>query len=303
MDLMKGIVKDKGCQLYAVVDLAVLLLLALPLVLVKTHILEPADRLFYCDDVMLSFPAKKERFPTWIVIVLSLAIPMLTIFIVEMEAVKSVLLKAAADAKDIEEVVEMSHDKVYDILHGRMTRAALSFKFGFLMTDASHWITALTVGEFQPNFLSYCRPNVTDQACAIGLVSVGACSRDGIDVNDHRLSYWSENAAIAVYSMVFFNMYLQVRWPWGDPLLVRPLVQLLALILAQVVSLSQVADNQHVFDEILAGWVFGGTIALLTIIFVSGLLDVKVSPDKLAKVTKLRRGEVHATGSDWDSDY
>ncbi|XP_078661698.1 phospholipid phosphatase 3-like [Branchiostoma floridae x Branchiostoma belcheri] len=264
MGYISGLVKNKRNNfVYVLVDVAVMLLLALPLVLVKTHVVEPADRLFYCDDVTLSFPAKKEQFPTWLVYVLGLAIPMVTIGIVEMEAVKRVLLQAAAKAKDIDEIVDMSRDRVSDLLHGRLTRALLSFKFGFLLTDATGWVTALTVGEFQPSFLSYCRPNVTDPACAMGLVSVSACSRDGLEVNDHRLSYWSENAAISAYSMSFLIMYLQVRWPWGDPLLVRPLVQLLALVLAQVSSLSQLADSEHVFGEVLAGWIFGGTTALL----------------------------------------
>ncbi|XP_066300722.1 phospholipid phosphatase 3-like [Branchiostoma lanceolatum] len=209
MDFTKGLVKGRSF-VHTAVDVAVLLLLALPLVLVKTHVLEPADRLFYCDDVALSFPAKKERFPTWLVFVLSLTIPIVMVMIVEMEAIKRVLLKAAADAKDIDEIIELSRDRVSDLLHDRLTRILLAFKFGFLLTDATHWLTALTVGEFQPSFLSYCRPNVTGHACAAGLVSVSACSNDGIQVNDHRLSYWSENAAISVYSMTFLIVSVSI---------------------------------------------------------------------------------------------
>ncbi|KAI8513681.1 Phospholipid phosphatase 3 [Branchiostoma belcheri] len=314
MGYISGLVKNKkNDYVYVLVDVAVMLLLALPLVLVKTHVVEPADRLFYCDDVTISFPAKKEQFPTWLVYVLGLAIPMVTIGIVEMEAVKRVLLQAAAKAKDIDEIVDMSRDRVSDLLHGRLTRALLSFKFGFLLTDATGWVTALTVGEFQPSFLSYCRPNVTDPACAMGLVSVSACSRDGLEVNDHSPStaccqgieqaarcgraaevrygryipwqrgvegMWKRCMEVSLWAF----MYLQVRWPWGDPLLVRPLVQILALVLAQVSSLSQLADNEHVFGEILAGWIFGGTTALLMAI----------------EESKLRREELHVLDSGWD---
>ena len=65
--------------------------------------------------------------------------------------------------------------------------------------------------------------------------------------------------------MVYLALYLQARMTWSGSRLLRPFLQLSALMLTWYTGLSRVSDYKHHWSDVLAGFLIGTVAASLTV--------------------------------------
>ena len=61
-------------------------------------------------------------------------------------------------------------------------------------------------------------------------------------------------------------MYLQSRMHLKGSIAIRPMLQMLAILLALAVCLTRVSDYKHHWSDVLAGGFLGTVVAFLTVI-------------------------------------
>ncbi|KAI8492242.1 Phospholipid phosphatase 3 [Branchiostoma belcheri] len=142
------------------------------------------------------------------------------------------------------------------------------FLFGTLSTQCLTDLFKYTIGRLRPNFLSVCAPdysrfNCTDAMGRYVYVTDYVCTGDPDQIRESRLSFISGHASLSFFFMVYLVLYLQVRITWRQSWLLKPFLQVVAVILAQLTMLSRVNDNKHHWSDVLAGTALGTFVALL----------------------------------------
>ncbi|KAI0221289.1 putative phosphatidate phosphatase [Lamellibrachia satsuma] len=153
----------------------------------------------------------------------------------------------------------------------------LVFLFGTAIQQGTTNITKFMTGRLRPHFLDVCRPNYTAFSCVDAQGQPRYITDDVCTVAydykalDMRLSFPSGHASLAVYSMVFLVMYLQVRMAPQRLCLLKASLQVAALWLALCTCLSRISDYKHHWTDVLAGALLGGFVAILMVKYVLGL--------------------------------
>uniref|UniRef100_A0A8C2QSL6 Phosphatidic acid phosphatase type 2/haloperoxidase domain-containing protein n=1 Tax=Capra hircus TaxID=9925 RepID=A0A8C2QSL6_CAPHI len=120
-----------------------------------------------------------------------------------------------------------------------------AFIFGGLASFSLTSITKITTGQLRPHFLATCLPDPTSFDCENGYITNYSCTGHPEDVLDARMSFYSENASLGMYCMVYLVLYIQAG-SWGQKIwLLRPTIQLLFLSLALLTGYIRVLDHWH----------------------------------------------------------
>ncbi|XP_059950473.1 phospholipid phosphatase 3-like [Mesoplodon densirostris] len=123
-----------------------------------------------------------------------------------------------------------------------------TFIFGGLASCSLTSIAKMTTGHLRPHFLAACLPDPASFDCESGYVTNYTCTGHPEDVLNARKAFYSVDASIGMYSMVYlvvsvgrrvsrrcppaFQLYVQAS-SWGQKIwLLRPTIQLLFLSLA-----------------------------------------------------------------------
>lgn len=90
------------------------------------------------------------------------------------------------------------------------------------------------------------------------------------DVDPHRLrearlSFPSGHSSFSAYTMLYLAIYLQARMTWSGSDLLRPLLQLVSLMMAWYTGMSRVSDYKHHWSDVLSGFLIGLIAASLTV--------------------------------------
>ncbi len=239
-------------------------LLALTLAIRKGLIFPPVRNGFFCGDPSLHYPIKEESVSTGIIV-----------------AVGSIAVLAIACATEYgygDQNVDGSSSRH---IRRRLPAAAtqllrggkvfLFFLIGFCSTVFLFELGKVTTGILRPNFMAVCRPNVTCSNPSEYHTNYACVGASAEEEEDARKSFPSGHAAVVSYMAVFLCAYLSKRpgalgggggGTDGPHLLVRPFIQLAALSLAWVTSLSRVADHVHHLSDVLVGLALGTGMAL-----------------------------------------
>jgi len=138
-------------------------------------------------------------------------------------------------------------------------------------------ILKYSVGRLRPHFFDMCQPDMLGVTCTDkhGLplyVTAYTCLGTNTGrLKDMRLSFPSGHASLSSYSMIFAVIYLQARLTWHGSRLLRPLLQTGLVWVAIGVSVSRISDYKHHWGDVLAGFLVGLIIAILTGLYAAKL--------------------------------
>ncbi|KAK4320824.1 hypothetical protein Pmani_008336 [Petrolisthes manimaculis] len=92
-------------------------------------------------------------------------------------------------------------------------------------------------------------------------------------VKEARLSFPSGHASFSAFTMVYFVIYLQVRYKFKTPRLVLPFLQFMCLMMAIYTSFTRIADYKHHWSDVLSGFLLGTIVAILIALSISDLFQ------------------------------
>jgi len=157
-----------------------------------------------------------------------------------------------------------------------------------LATDCGKY----TIGRLRPHFIDVCQPRDLDRLCAPGraqlhqyITDYTCTSSDLHKIKDSRLSFPSGHSSFSAYTMLYLALYLQARMTWSGSYMLRPLLQISALMLSWVTGLSRVSDYKHHWSDVLTGFLIGIISASLTARYVSTLFKAKSLDEELLPQT------------------
>ncbi|XP_019630486.1 PREDICTED: phospholipid phosphatase 1-like isoform X1 [Branchiostoma belcheri] len=260
---------------YVLVDLVCVLIVALPIMILK-FAGQPSQRGFFCDDQTISYPFYESTVPTWMLVIFGGGIPLLCMLVGEAVYIHRTTKTEGEEKKKFPFLP-------YFI---RVYKTVGIFLFGTLSTQCLTDLFKYTIGRLRPNFLSVCAPdysrfNCTDAMGRYVYVTDYVCTGDPDQIRESRLSFISGHASLSFFFMVYLVLYLQVRITWRQSWLLKPFLQVVAVILAQLTMLSRVNDNKHHWSDVLAGTALGTFVALLVGLSVSDLFPkMRQNPDQ-----------------------
>ncbi|CAK1584810.1 unnamed protein product [Parnassius mnemosyne] len=127
------------------------------------------------------------------------------------------------------------------------------------------------IGRLRPHFFDVCKPvaDMSSPLNALGYIQVYNCTgTNEAQINDMRLSFPSAHSSYAMYTAVFFIMYIQVKGKWRGSKLLRHSAQFAALLGAWYVGLSRVTDHMHHWSDVAVGFLVGTSYAVVVFLFV-----------------------------------
>lgn len=243
---------------------------------------------FYCDDDSIRYPFFDSTVSTVVLFTVGAGIPVAVMIIVESERhwyrnrSSSVSSMRSAYRSDHVTLGRLRIPKfVVEIVH-----VVAIFVFGAgcnqLVTDCGKY----TIGRLRPHFIAVCQPSNLDTLCARQTelhqyITDYRCTGEDLDrIKDSRLSFPSGHASFSAYAMLYLALYLQARMTWSGSYMLRPLLQIGALLLSWLTGLSRVSDYKHHWSDVLSGFLIGSITAALTARYVAMLFQKKKAMDE-----------------------
>lgn len=248
-----------------VLNVVLLILVGIP-VLAYALLASPNGRGFYCSDESLSYPLLPSTIPTSTLIFGGLFIPFVVILIVE----------SFKDPLDNNAEENWRYPKVITF-----ARAILHFLFGCGCIQTITDITKYNIGRLRPHFHAACdtdwdsiKDNCSTaiQTHPLYIYPAPCRNMDEHQVRDAQLSFFSGHASFSAFTMFYLIIYLENRFTWRHPTLLKPFIQFICLVLTVYTSISRVFDYHHHWSDVLFGFILGGIMAYLIARFVSGLV-------------------------------
>jgi len=233
----------------------------------------------YCDDPSIKFRFQGDTVPTVWLFVGLLIPPFLVIYLTELlsfatEKSNTILPNPTTQ---IQETSQQDEPKQYSInklalnstkhLYGSFCNGLL---FGALLTE----VLKTLVAEPRPHFLDTCKPlnlNCTEKGQFIPYYEI-TCSmensaRNGVPraISDVMKSFPSGHALLSTYAAVFMVVFAQRKIGTAYSTLWKHLLQMVFICFALLCSISRIIDKRHHWWDVLAGIIFGISMALITV--------------------------------------
>lgn len=239
---------------------------------------KPFERGFNCDDQTLRYPYHDSTVSSIVLYIIGLILNLTAIFTLEILKWKSgERTKVRVFGKEVPSIV-------YDIY-------ALIVVFGFGMAF-SQFVTDVTkywMGRLRPHFFDVCRPVFTSNGSSICntvqfpyyYIDDYRCSTEDLagytkKLKEMRLSFPSGHSSYGMYTMLFFAIYLQIRWrPNYDLRLLKNVLQFGAVFFAIFVGMTRISDYKHHWSDVMGGLILGGVVAIVTMLYASTFFEKK----------------------------
>ncbi|XP_045121270.1 putative phosphatidate phosphatase isoform X1 [Portunus trituberculatus] len=246
-----------------VMDTIILLTVAIPILLFFL-LGQPVERGFHCDDESLRYPYKDSTVSTGVLYAVGTILP----------TTAMVLLEGwRARHQPIGKSVRICNRRINSWMWGCYTAIGV-FLFGCACSQLTTDIAKYSVGRLRPHFVSICKPDWTQIDCVNNTyVDPIPCTtpKENHRMKEARLSFPSGHASFSAYTMVYLAIYLQVRFKFKAPRLLRPFLQFLCLMLTFYTTLSRISDYKHHWSDVLSGFILGTVVATLIARYVSDL--------------------------------
>ncbi|CAG0918078.1 unnamed protein product [Notodromas monacha] len=220
---------------------------------------QPYERGFFCNDVSIRYPYKDSTISNTLLYIIGLVVPTITIVSSEFARAKLPVLRRSVSRQSMRQFFASCYRFMGIFLYGAATSQ--------FFTDVAKY----SIGRLRPHFLSICQPDFdcskTDDPFKY-IEDYKCQGKDAFRIRESRLSFLSGHASFSFYTMLFSAIYLQYRWPYRTPKIVRHFVQFLLVVLAYYTSLSRVSDYKHHPTDVFAGAVLGVSVALMATLVV-----------------------------------
>lgn len=232
---------------------------------------KPFERGFFCNDESISYPwNKKSTVTTKMLLVIGIGLP-IGIILIE-EYFRSILSGSSS--------LTIFGCKIPQWLVHSCSMVE-SFVFGGATTVLTTYVIKFQIGRLRPHFMQVCAPSVDcrniknqyifmqDFNCTNELASP-------FDLKEAKLSFPSGHASFSAYSMIFLVLYMQFRCRHKTSKLLRPILQIICILMTFYTGLSRVSDYMHHWSDVLTGFAIGTSIAVFVIF---GVPDFDASED------------------------
>ncbi|CAG5030051.1 unnamed protein product [Parnassius apollo] len=222
---------------------------------------EPYQRGYFENDESLRLPYKKQQISEGLLAGLGFAFIIITITIVEFVRDKQ--------GKGCGEKFLSSA-----LIPGWVWESYVTigiYTFGAACQQLTVNSAKYIIGRLRPHFFDVCKPvaDTSSPLNALGYIQVYNCTGTNEEqIHDMRLSFPSAHSSFAMYTAVFFIMYIQVKGKWRGSKLLRHLAQFAALLGGWYVGLSRVTDHMHHWSDVAVGFLVGTSYAVVVFLFV-----------------------------------
>ncbi|CAL4068013.1 unnamed protein product [Meganyctiphanes norvegica] len=264
-------------------EVLILLLVGLPILLLAT-IGSPRQRGFYCSDDTLFYPLLPSTISNNVLIIGGTFIPIVTMLIIE--------IFKDSPGNDTEDgfCKRCSPSKMKAI-----APMIGYFIFGCGCILALTLVVKYNIGGLRPHFHAACqtdwnsiKANCSETLHPVYIHTIPCLNQDQHVLDEARLSFFSGHASFSAFTMIYLIFYLEDRFTWHHPALLKPFIQFLCLLITVYISISRVFDYHHHWSDVLFGFLVGGIMAYLISKYVSGLLKGRRTREmKAVKVDKV----------------
>ncbi|KAK3868341.1 hypothetical protein Pcinc_026259 [Petrolisthes cinctipes] len=253
-----------------IVDLLLLLVVAIPILLFFL-LGKPFERGFHCDDQSLRYPYKDSTIHTAVLYVVGTCLPGFSMLGLEYWRCRteSVGQQVSVRGRSLAPFIWAWYSTIGTFLFG----CACSQ----LLTDVAKY----SIGRLRPHFLDICQPDWSQINCTDPyryIDPIPCTSTNSHRMKEARLSFPSGHASFSAFTMVYFVIYLQMRYKFRTPKLVRPFIQFVCLMMTFYTTLSRISDYKHHWSDVFSGFLLGTTVAVLISTQVSDLFSDRVQP-------------------------
>lgn len=232
-------------------------IVALPVLLINT-MADPFHRGFFCNDQSLMHPFKLDTVPTWMLVLVSTTLPIISILIVE-----CLLQRTTRFCTLVPTEIPILQKSCIDSCY----RVIIIFLFGGAITQLMTEIGKYSIGRLRPHFFDVCQPQNLPTNCSNMFIREDLCTgTDSLAMKQARLSFPSGHASMSVYAAVFLVVYLQARLVCGQAKLLRPVLQVAVFSLAMLCCFSRISDYKHHWSDVLGGSFLGMANCFLIVV-------------------------------------
>ncbi|KAK4303277.1 hypothetical protein Pmani_024691 [Petrolisthes manimaculis] len=225
----------------------------------------PFNTGFSCKDLSIRYPFKSNPLKSWIIISLTLVIPLLVMIIMEL---RRWYAKRETTTVNITSRSQQERDSYGTALWNTYC----PFLFGYLCVTFITSVGKFMLGRKRPYFVAACIPNWSLVNCSMPYIENIPCTNtDQHLLRESRISFPSGHSSLAWYCTVYLIVYLHVRWSWRGNRLLLGVLHVVCLTLALLTASSRVILNQHHIGDVVGGSLLGILGALMTLWCVSDL--------------------------------
>jgi phosphatidate phosphatase len=243
---------------------------------------KPFNSSFYCNDFSINSKFYSSTVTNAVLIIVSLVMPIVFILFTEVfRAIHLLVLRKRQNNTSIQ-LYTISVKKYKILFFNRCFD--LREEFVHLYANIGYFLIGLSatglitnigktvVGRLRPNFLDVCKPDRDpySQVCSLSknIVIPGVdflcTTSDKSAVEESRKSFPSGHSSLSAYSCIFLVLFINSTWSYRRIGAVPRLIQIGLLILTFYIGISRVVDNKHHPTDVIAGFIIGTIMAILT---------------------------------------
>ncbi|XP_066967222.1 putative phosphatidate phosphatase isoform X4 [Macrobrachium rosenbergii] len=261
---------ERKYMIKGTLNFILLLIVAIP-ILVLFLVGKPYERGFNCDDQSLRYPYKDSTVHTLVLYFVGTGLPAIAISLLEWSRTRR---------ESVGKPVKLCGRNLHSWFWAAYCSVG-TFLFGCACSQLTTDIAKYTVGRLRPHFVDICKPDWSQINCSeIYVQHIPCTNTDEHRLKEARLSFPSGHASFSAYTMIYLVIYLQVRFKFKGPELLRPFLQFVCLMLTFYTSVSRISDYKHHWSDVLSGFIIGTIVAILISVYTSDLFSDGRHPPK-----------------------
>ncbi|XP_064106639.1 putative phosphatidate phosphatase isoform X2 [Macrobrachium nipponense] len=275
---------ERKYMIKGTLNFILLLIVAIP-ILVLFLVGKPYERGFNCDDQSLRYPYKDSTVHTLVLYFVGTGLPAFTISLLEWSRTRR---------ESVGKPVKVFGRNLHSWFWAAYCSVG-TFLFGCACSQLTTDIAKYTVGRLRPHFVDICKPDWSQINCSeIYVQHIPCTNTDEHRLKEARLSFPSGHASFSAYTMIYLVIYLQVRFKFKGPELLRPFLQFVCLMLTFYTSVSRISDYKHHWSDVLSGFIIGTIVAILIALYFSDLFPRELPTSAKKNETVFLRDYAHA---------